>query len=118
MRVTSVTYIKINGSRQNVRSGGTFNPGGYERGSVAADNQAFVGYTQRPVASRVSVTAVHTSETDFAEMNEWANVTLEVYTDTGKQYVIAGAALTAPPELSGDEGEVALEFVGPPAQEF
>lgn len=118
MRVTSVIYIKVNGSRQNTRPGGTFNPGGYERGGISADNTAYVGYTERPVASRVSVTVVHTSDTDFAAMNEWRSVTLEVYTDTGKKYVIAGAGLAGPPELSGDEGEIGLEFIGPPAQEF
>lgn len=117
-RITSVVWIKVDGQKLNTVEGGTFKFGGHERAGKSADNQAYVGYTQKPVWCEIEVTCLHSDQTDIALMNAWANVTVEVYTDTGKQYTCAGAALMEAIELSGTEGEMALKFVGPPAQEM
>jgi hypothetical protein len=116
MRVTGTVLIRMNGRSLRSKPGATLSMGGFERTDQYADHE-LLGYSQKPIASSITATLAHTIQTDLQAIMDAVSVTLVFETDTGKKYTIRNAFCTKPPELSGDEGGVAIEFKGPPAIE-
>ncbi len=65
--------------------------------------------------SKVTCKIVHKANTDLVQISNWFNATITFTTDTGVVLVVSSAAISAPPVLTSDGGEVALEFSGEPA---
>jgi len=118
MQCTGLITVKIDGDTIFAKSGQiTFNPGGWERAEVMADGH-MIGYTQKPVPSIVSGTCQHTSDTDMRALADHSNVSITLELDTGVKYLVDSAFATKPPELSGDAGEISIEYKGQPAKQL
>ena len=118
MQVTGQITVKADGDTLLMKAGQvTFNFGGKERTMVYADNRP-IGFAQTPVGATVSGTLAHVSNTDMRALAEHESVTLLIECDTGKRYVVREAFATQPPELSGEEGDVSIEYMGQVAEEL
>jgi hypothetical protein len=116
MKCTGLITVKVDGDTIFAKSGQiTFNPGGYERVAVYADGH-LIGYTEKPICSSVSGTCQHTSETDMRALADHDNVSITLDLDSGPKYLIDGAFATKPPELSGETGDLEIEYNGQPAK--
>lgn len=114
-QTTGTSWIRVNSQLKRTKPGTVdFNPGGFERASQAADNKPHVGFTKKPVGCTLSCTLIHMSDTDMAALNAIEDATIELETDSGKVYQITGSS-AAPPQLTGEEGEMAVSYIGPPA---
>lgn len=117
MNLTGQITVKADGDTLLCKAGqADIEFGGYERVPQYADNK-LIGFTTKPVAGKVSVTCQHTSETDTIALAEAENVSIVIETDTGTSYLMAGATLVSPPKLSGENGDLALEYSGLPIKE-
>jgi len=118
MKVTSQITVKVDGDTILAKSGQvTFNPGGYERDAVYADGR-MIGYTNKPISSVISGSIQHTSDIEMRALADQENVSIVLEMDSGLKYLIDGAFATKPPELSGDSGDVAIEYKGQPAKQL
>ena len=115
--VTGQIIVKADGETLLCKSGqADVEFGGHEREPQYADNRV-VGFTQKPIAAKVSATCQHTSETDVIALAAHKDVSIVLEADTGKSYLMAGAYAVAPPKLSGENGDLALEYMGQPIKE-
>lgn len=111
-QLTGTLSIKVDGDTIFSKSGQfTFNKGGYERTAQNADFQV-IGFTKKPVPAVVSGTCQHTSETDMDALADHENVSLVLDTDSGQSWLVRNAFATKPPELSGENGDMAVEYSG------
>lgn len=113
-QVTGVCIIKMDGAALRTKEGATLNFGGNERTPVYADG-VLTGFANKPMAATVSGTLAHTANTDVEGLRNAENVTLVFECDTGVSYLVNEAFLTTPPELTGGEGDMTVEFAGQPA---
>lgn len=98
--------IRSNGDEYPTLEGGTFSPGGMQRDDVTGNKVH--GYTETAVASTLSVQVPANFYTDFSNINNQTDVTIEVEIDTGQIWMMRNAWNTTPVILSG--GSFALEF--------
>jgi hypothetical protein len=114
--VTGTVIIRLDGTSIRSKAGAKLNMGGEERVPVYADG-VLIGFSAKPMAAVVTATLAHTSTSDLAALRDTTDSSLLFETDTGVRFSIRGAFLTKPPELTGGEGDVAVEFTGQPAQQ-
>ena len=115
MQVTGVVFVNLDGKLLRSKEGAKLNLGGKERTPIVG--HAVYGYSEKVAPATVECTLSHTADTDLIALNNTTNSTLVFETDTGKSYLITHAFLTKPPELTGGEGDTAIEFAGDPAVE-
>lgn len=114
-QITGIVFIKVNGQLLRSKEGAKLNFGGKERTAVTGFE--VYGYAEKVVPATVECTLAHDSDTNVEELRDIVGATLEFETDTGKTYLVKNAFVTKPPELTGGEGELSLEFSGEPAIE-
>lgn len=114
MQVTGTVVVRLNGASIRSESGAQLSMGGFERAPRFADH-GLLGFSKKPVESTITCTLAHTAQTDLQAINETENATLIFETDTGVTYTVRNAWCSKPPELTGGEGQVAVEFKGSPA---
>ena len=114
-QVTGVAIVRVDGASLRSKEGAKLVFGGFERTPVYADG-VLIGFSAKPTAAMVTATLAHTSSSDLAAIRDTVDATILFETDTGTTYTIRGAFCTKPPELTGGEGDVAVEYAGQPAQ--
>lgn len=113
-KLTGVIVVKVDGGSLRSKEGATLGFGGTERTPQYADG-VLVGFTNKPLGATGSFTIAHGADTDVETLRNAENSTLIFECDSGVNYLINGAFLTVPPELTGGEGDMTLEFMGQPA---
>ena len=117
-KVTGRVTLKVNGDILLNKSGWTFNPGGVNRNSVNGDTGVH-GFAEETRQSRAAGNITHTEALDLVSASKnWVDVTLLFETDTNQSYVVRGAWLTEPLELTAGEGETSVAFEGPAAEKL
>ncbi len=114
-QVTGIVKVYLNGSLQRSKEGAKLVLGGYER--TAAVGHSVYGFSQKKVPAMVEFTLAHTADTDLIELANMVEATVKFETDTGQSFMVANAFTTKPPEITGGEGDVAMEMSGDPAVE-
>ena len=109
--VTGTCIVRIDGASIRSKAGAKLMMGGVERTPVFADGE-MIGFSTKPVEATVSATLAHTSTSDIAALRDIDDSSLIFETDTGVKFSIRNAFLVKPPELTGGEGDVAVEFKG------
>lgn len=112
---TGTVIIRANGTSIRSKDGARLAIGGKERTPVYADGD-IIGYSEKPIAATVTCTIAHSATTDLFAIRDQVDITLVFETDTGATFTIRGAFCTKPPEITGGEGDVAVEYTGKPAQ--
>lgn len=115
-KFTGVCIIKLDGNTLRTKPGASLSFGGFERTPVYA-NGALAGYTEEAVAATVSGTIAHGSDTDVALLTNAVDVTLFFQCDSGPEFQVRQAFASTPPELTGGEGDLTVEFMGNPAEQ-
>lgn len=118
MKCTGLLTVKVDGDTIFAKAGQVeLDVGGMERKEVDADGR-ILGYTEKPVPSKLTVTCQHTSDTDMRALADQSNVSCVVTLDSGVKYLIDGAFLSKPPVLSGENGDIKLEYIGQSAKQL
>lgn len=113
-QVSGTVIIRVNGKSIRSKEKATLELGGKERTAQYADG-VLIGYSEKPIASKITATIAHTASADLDGLNNATNETAVFETDTGVKFSIRGLFSTKPPELSGGDGDCAVEFMGQPA---
>lgn len=113
-QVRGTVNVKVDGVLTRSKPGATLDLGGTERATVIAGKR--VHFAEKVAPSMCSFTLAHAAGDDLIGLQNKIDSTLEFETDIGQTYVITGAWATKPFVLSGEEGDVACEFAGPPAE--
>ena len=115
-QVTGIVFVKVNGSLQRSKEGAKLMLGGKER--TEQTGHSVYGYSEKVVPAEVEFTLAHTSDDDLIALRDITDGTINFETDSGQVFVVGGAFLASPPELTGGEGDVALTFKGNPAEQL
>jgi len=111
-QLTGTMSVKVDGDTIFAKAGQfTFNPGGFERTAQMADFQV-IGYTQKPIPATLSGTCQHTSDTDMTDLAAHDNVSITIAFDSGGTWLMRNAFATKPPEISGENGDMNVEYSG------
>lgn len=113
-QVTGVIRIKLNGTLVRSKQGATLNFGGVNR--TVQKGHSVYGFSEEVQESVITLTIAHTSDVDEDELIDFTDGVVLFETDTGKTYQVNGAFTSVPPELTGGEGDFALEITGNPAK--
>lgn len=117
MDVTGTCFIQADGLALESKDGeASLEFGGKERQAVYA-NGRLLGPSEKAICATVGSTLAHTAVTNMDALAKAKNITITFITDTGKRYVIRNAFATKPPKLSGDSGDIEVEYMGQPAVE-
>lgn len=108
-QVTGRVFITVDGSRLASKEGAKLDLGGVSRTGVAGDSGVH-GYTEKTEIPFIECTISHKGDTDLEALAAFNNESVTFQTDTGQTYLLRGAWLAKPPELS--KGEVQLRFEG------
>jgi len=114
-QVTGIVKVYVNGTMQRSKEGAKLMLGGKER--TAQTGHSVYGYSEKVVPATVEFTLAHTADTDLPALNKLVDATVKFETDTGISYLVNNAFTTKPPELTGGEGDVAMEMQGDPAEQ-
>jgi hypothetical protein len=114
MKLTGIVTIKVDGEIMRSKEGAKLSLGGKER--TAQTGNKVYGFTEKLVPSMCEFTLAHAGGDDLIGLQNSVDTTLEFETDTGDTYMIRDAFSTKPAELTGGEGDVAMEFSGQPAE--
>lgn len=114
-QVTGIVKVYINGKLHRVKEGAKLILGGKERTAVVG--HSVYGYGEKVVPGSCEFTIAHTADLDLQELADMVGATVRFETDTGLSYLINNAFTTKPPELTGGEGDVAMEMMGDAALE-
>lgn len=114
-QVTGIVKIFLNGTLQRSKEGAKLITGGKER--TAQVGHSVYGFSEKVVPAQLEFIMAHMADTDLMELNNLTEATAKFETDTGLSYMLANAFLTKPTELTGGEGDVAVEMQGDPAVE-
>jgi hypothetical protein len=114
-QVTGIVKVYVNGALQRSKEGAKLILGGKER--TAQTGYAVYGWAEKVVPAQVEFTLAHTADVDLIELNNLTGATVKFETDTGQSFMVANAFMTKPAELTGGEGDVAMEMQGDPAVE-
>lgn len=115
-QVTGTIKVYVDGSSIRSKKGAKINLGGFKRTPIYADGQ-LIGYTEEPEAAMVTCTLAHVTGSQVAALRDIVDGSCMVETDTGIRYTIRGLVSGKPPEITGGEGDVDVEFFGDPAVE-
>lgn len=110
-QVSGTIVVKMNGRSLRSDAKSTMSLGGKERDAKYADHD-LLGFCEKPIAASLKGTLYHTAESDLQGLADARNVTITFETDTGRVYTIRNAFSTKPPELTGGDGEISIEFMG------
>lgn len=115
-KITGRAFVRLGGTLLETKSGGTLNPGGFERTPHNGDS-GYLGHSEKPVNSELELTMAHlpTSSLKAIANGEPAEITFE--TDNGAVFTIREAVCQNPPVLNAGEGEYSVTFFGHPAEE-
>jgi hypothetical protein len=113
-QVTGTVVVRLDNKSIRSKSGAKLSLGGLERSPEYADG-VLIGYSARPIAATVTCTLVLTTTSDLDAINRSANSTILFECDNGITYMIANAFSVKPPEITGGNGEVSVEFSGQPS---
>ncbi len=113
-QVTGIVFVKIDGELQRSKEGAKLILGGKER--TAQTGYKVYGFSEKVVPATVEFTLAHVGGDDLEGLQNKVDSTIEFETDTGDTYLVANAFSTKPAELTGGEGDVALEYMGDPAE--
>jgi len=114
-KVTGIVKIYVDGEIYRSKEGAKLNTGGYER--TAQTGFKVYGHSEKLVPAVIEMTVAHMADTDIEAINSMRDATVKFETDTGTSYVVANATTTKPAELTGGEGDLAVEISGDPAVE-
>lgn len=114
-QVTGIVKIFVNGSLQRSKEGAKLSFGGKER--TAQTGHEVYGFSEKVVPASIEFTLAHLSGDDLPGLSDTTGAEVKFETDTGVSYVITNAFTTKPVELTGGEGDVAVEMMGDPASE-
>jgi hypothetical protein len=114
-QVTGIVKVFVNGALKRSKDGAKLNTGGKER--TAQTGHSVYGYSEKVVPAVVEFTLAHTADEDLMAINDLVEATLRFETDVGVTYLVQNAFTTKPTELTGGEGDVAVEMSGDPAVE-
>lgn len=92
--------------------------GGVERTPVVGDNRV-LGFTEQPKPSTLTCEISLGEGVSLEELRKMTDATITYECDSGQTYVVRSAFVTKTLSVtSGDQGKVALEFSGMPAEEM
>lgn len=114
-QVTGIVKITVNGTLQRSKEGAKLMTGGFER--TPQVGYAVYGFAKKVVAATVEFTLAHTADSDILALNEMEDATVIFECDTGVRFRVDNAFVTKPVELTGGEGDVAVEMAGDAAVE-
>ncbi len=110
-------FIKVNGGLLESMPGAKLNIGGFKRNPVVGANNVH-GYAEEVMPATVECEISVSSLTQLIAIAQFRNETLTFECDTGQTFVISGAFLTEPHEMTAQEGgKVPLKFAGNPADQ-
>ena len=115
-QVLGTAIIRIDGKSIRSKPGAGIELGGFERTEVLADG-VMIGYSQKPLPAKITATLAHVSSAQYGKMRDMTDVSLVFECDNGARYTVQSAFLVRPPKITGDSGEVEVEFMGQPATE-
>lgn len=98
--------VRANGKEYPTLEGGEFQPAGKSREVVTGFSVH--GYTETAQPAYAAVQVPANFETDFEEINDMTNVTVEVELDTGQIYLMANAWTVEPSRLNGGNFNLAF----------
>ena len=114
-QVTGIVKVFVNGTLQRSKEGAKLITGGKER--TPQVGYAVYGFSEKVIPATVEFTLAHTADSEIIALNDLVDATLKFETDIGKTFLITNAFVTKPVELTGGEGDVAVEMMGDPAVE-
>lgn len=114
-QVTGIVKVFVNGTLQRSKEGAKLITGGKER--TPQVGHSVYGYSEKVVPSTVEFTLAHTADISLTDLNDIVDATVKFETDTGKSFLINNAFTSKPTELTGGEGDVAVEMMGDEAVE-
>jgi hypothetical protein len=114
-KVTGIVKVYLNGQLQRSKEGAKLVTGGFERTMVTG--HSVYGYSEKTAPSQIEFTLAHMADTDIAALNNMVDATVRFETDVGLTYLCTGMVTTKPVELTGGEGDVAVEMMGDAAVE-
>jgi hypothetical protein len=112
-KVTGIVKVFVNGTLQRSKEGAKLITGGKER--VAQTGYAVYGYAEKVVPAQLEFTLARTADADLEALNDMTDATLRFEEDIGVTWLITNAFTTKPVEITGGEGDVAVEMQGDPA---
>ena len=113
-KVTGIVYVKIDGELMRSKEGAKLMMGGYER--TPSVGHGLYGYSEKFVPATIEFTMAHVGGDDLLGLQAKVDSSLLFETDTGDTFVVNNAFATKPLELTGGEGDVAMEYAGQPAE--
>lgn len=114
-KVLGNVMIKINSDLcKTVGDSVEFDPGGFERKRMMADNQFH--YNEAPIPSKLSCKFLFDEKSKLKTMNELAGGTIQIITDTGGlEYTMSNATRMGEPcKVSSSDGTISFEAEGDP----
>ncbi len=114
-QVTGIVKVFVNGTLQRSKEGAKLIMGGKER--TPQVGHSVYGYAEKVVPATVEFTLAHTADADLPELNDLVDATVRFETDIGQIFRIDNAFTSKPVEVTGGEGDVAVEMMGDPAVE-
>lgn len=114
-KVAGIFKVYINGELQRTKEGVKLTLGGVER-TMQVGHKVY-GPSEKTLPSQLEFTLAHTNDDDLVALNTLENATVRVETDINKSYLCTGMYTTKPIELTGGEGDAAVEMMGDPAIE-
>lgn len=110
-KVAKKLYFDIPGlGRVNSLPGATFDPGGQKREALMADT-GVAGYTEEPVAPSCEFKVANTSDVSLNDLRNLIEVNVTVQDDNGVTWVVRGAWMAEPPQLSNGEYSCKMQGV-------
>lgn len=116
-RLFGQATIRVNGKVYNTKKGAKLNPGGTKR-TPRLGSHSTGGFTEERVNSQLDCVVLIGEGDSIVEINRITDATIEFECDTGQSYIIRGGYCLDPVELTEGEGEGAVVFAGPMAQEL
>lgn len=111
-QVTGRIFIKIDGELQRSKPGASLTFGGKTREPVVGDDSVH-GFKEVLAAPLIEATFSDTAQLSLKKIADITDATITFETDTGKTYIVRNAWQNGdPPKLTGDGGEVAVQFAG------
>jgi hypothetical protein len=108
-QLTGKATVKVDGSELLTDVDSTLNLGGVSREFITGPRGP-QGHRETPEAPSLTTTVRHTADTDLIALGRITGATVIFTTDTNDAYVLRGAAVTDPVEISG--GNIRLNWGG------
>ncbi|EIJ6701617.1 phage tail tube protein [Serratia marcescens] len=109
--ILGMAAIRVNGREIKTEGSSTLNPGGYARTMHSGGGKHW-GTSRKMAAPSIQLTIAAAEDMDVIEISNWENVTVMFEGDNGLSYMMTGAAAENPAELSEDNGQISVTFLG------